>query len=209
MAIKPTLENLINKLRSNNWLKTPLIIDAFLKIKREDFVPDDEKEIAYLDTALPIGYNQTISQPSVVAFMLELLQPHPGEKILDVGAGSGWTAALLGYCVQPQGKVIALDIIKELVEWGRGNVSKYNFIKSRVVQYIYADGKNGYPKEAPFDKILVSAGTSEIPLALKQQLKIGGKMVIPIYESLVEIQKIDNNNFRTKEYPGFVFVPLV
>ncbi|MGC8851948.1 MAG: protein-L-isoaspartate O-methyltransferase family protein, partial [Minisyncoccia bacterium] len=88
-------QQLVLSLIEDGWLKTPQIIEAFLNIKREDFVPDNEKEIAYLNTALPIGFNQTISQPLVVAFMLELLQPQKGEKILDIGSGSGWTTALL------------------------------------------------------------------------------------------------------------------
>jgi len=202
----PSLENLVESLKEEGVLKTPKIIEAFLKIKREDFVID--KEWAYLDTALPIGFNQTISQPLVVAFMLELLEPKEGEKILDIGSGSGWTTTLLAYCVSLKGKVIAIEIIPELKEFGENNVKKYNFIKKGIVKFILKDGKLGYEKEAPYDKILVSCSATAVPLALKKQLKIGGKMVIPIYDSIVEITKINENNFKEREYPGFVFVPL-
>lgn len=201
-----SLENLVNSLKEEGWLKTPKIIEAFLNIKREDFVID--KDWAYINTALPIGFNQTISQPLVVAFMLELLSPKEGEKILDIGSGSGWTTALLSYCVGEKGKVIAMEIIPELKEFGENNVKKYNFVEKGVATFIVGDGKLGYKKEAPYDKILVSASADDVPQELKNQLKTGGKIVIPIFDSIVEITKINANEFKQKEYPGFVFVPL-
>lgn len=200
------LENLVENLKEEGWLKTPKIIEAFLKIKREDFVID--KDLAYYNTALPIGFGQTISQPLVVAFMLELLSPKEGEKILDIGSGSGWTTALLSYCVGEKGKVIAIEIIPELKEFGENNVKKYNFVEKGVAKFIVGDGKLGYKKEAPYDKILVSASTDKVPKELKNQLKIGGKMVIPINDSIVEITKMSAKEFKQKEYPSFVFVPL-
>jgi len=202
-------ENLIKELTDSGWLKTPQIIEAFSQIKREDFVLDEIKDWAYINDALTIGYNQTISQPLVVALMLELLSPQSGEKILDIGAGSGWTTALMAYLVKPKGKVIAIDIIPELVEFGTKNVGKYNFIKKGTVQFICADGKLGYQKEAPYDKILVSASASEAPPELLRQLKIGGKMVLPLDDSIFAIDKTSDNDYIKREYPGFVFVPLV
>lgn len=207
--MKPTQENLIRELITSGWLKTPKIIKAFSQIKREDFVLEEEKEWAYINDALSIGYNQTISQPLVVAFMIELLNPQPGEKILDIGAGSGWATGLLAYLIKPKGKVIAIDIIPELVEFGKKNVGKYNFIKKEIVQFFCADGKLGYEKEAPYDKILVSASAFEVPQKLWQQLKIGGRMVVPIEDSIILIEKISENNWQKKEFPGFVFVPFV
>ena len=109
---------LIDSLIKEGWLKTPRIIKAFREVKRVDFLPKEIKDLAELNEALSIGYGQTISQPLVVAFMLELLQPQPGDKILDVGSGSGWTTALLAQIVGQKGKVIAIDIIPELVEFG-------------------------------------------------------------------------------------------
>ncbi|PIP22135.1 MAG: protein-L-isoaspartate O-methyltransferase, partial [Candidatus Nealsonbacteria bacterium CG23_combo_of_CG06-09_8_20_14_all_39_25] len=175
-------------------------------MKRVDFLPKDLEDLAELNEALPIGYGQTISQPLVVAFMIEQLQPQPGDKILDIGSGSGWTAALLAEIVGPEGKVIAIDIISELVEFGRKNIEKYNFVKKGVVQCVCADGSKGYPKEAPFDKILVSATAKELSSAWKEQLKIGGRIVTPINTSIWVFLKKNEKEFTEIEYPGFVFV---
>jgi len=223
---------LIDSLIEEGWLKTPRIIEAFKKIKRVDFLPEDMKDLAELNEALPIGYGQTISQPLVVAFMLEQLEPKEGDKILDIGSGSGWTSALLGEIVGGkslsagrQGKVIAIDIILELVEFGKNNVAKYNFIEKGIVEFICADGSKGYKKEAPFDKILCSAAIQDrIPSAWKEQLKtralakrgderssstIGGRIVTPIGSSIWLFTKKSETEFEEIEYPGFAFVPLV
>lgn len=215
--------SLIDSLISRGYLKTPHIIKAFQRIKRIDFLPEKLKFLAEVDEALTIGWGQTISQPLVVAFMMELLRPKEGEKILDVGSGSGWTSALLAHIVSGRelntkrkkkkgkgsGKIIAIDIIPELIEFGKENVSKYNFIEKGIVEFICADGSQGYEKEAPFDKILVSASAEKVPLSLKEQLKIGGRLVIPIINSIFLFIKKEKNKFEEKEYPGFVFVPLV
>ena len=200
---------LVDSLIEQEWLKTPRIIYAFKKIKRIDFLPDDMKDLAELNEALSIGYGQTISQPLVVAFMLELLQPKPGDKVLDIGAGSGWTSALLSEIVGDKGKVIAIEIIPELVEFSRKNIRKYNFIEKGIAEFICADGSQGYQKEAPFDKILCSAEAQEVPQAWKDQLKIGGRIVTPIGSSIWLFIKKSSEQFEEKEYPGFVFVPLV
>jgi len=200
---------LIDSLIKEGWLKTPRIIEAFRQIKRVDFLPDDIKDLAELNEALPIGYGQTISQPLVVAFMLELLDPQPGEKILDIGSGSGWTSALLAQIVGEKGEVIAIDIIPELVEFGEKNVSKYDFVKKGRALFICADGSKGYQKEAPFDKILASASAKELPRAWKEQLKVGGKIVTPIGNSIWLFIKKLPESFEEIEYPGFVFVPLI
>jgi len=212
---------LIDSLIAQGWLKTPRLVEAFLEIKRVDFLPEDMKNLAELNEALPIGFGQTISQPLVVAFMLEKLQPEPGDKILDIGSGSGWTTALLAEVVSQQGgnkklniknqkgKVISIEIIPELVEFGKRNVAKYNFIEKGIVQFILADGSKGYEKEAPFDKILASASAKEIPRAWKEQLKIGGRIVAPIGSSIWLFVKNSETEFKEIEYPGFVFVPLV
>ncbi len=174
-------------------------------------MPDEFKQSAELNEALPIGKGQTISQPLVVAFMLELLSPKAGEKILDVGAGSGWTSALLGFIVRQgkEGHVVAVETIPELAEFGKQNVSKYGFIEKGIVEYVLGDGKKGFKKQAPYDKILVSASAKILPQALKSQLKIGGRIVCPIGNSIWLFIKKNKNEFEKKEYPGFVFVKLV
>lgn len=201
--------NLIDFLIKFELLKTPEIIEAFRKIKRIDFLPEKLKDLAELNEALPIGFSQTISQPLVVAFMFEHLQPKAGEKILDVGSGSGWTTALLTEIVGKNGKIIALEIISELMELGKKNVSKYNFIEKKIVEFVCADGSKGYEKEAPYDKILASASASHLPDAWKKQLKIGGKIVTPIGNSIWVFTKIKENEFKEVEYSGFSFVPLI
>jgi len=175
-------------------------------IKRADFLPEDLKGSANLNEALPIGYGQTNSQPEVVAFMLKLLNPRPGDKILDVGSGSGWTSVLLADVVGERGKVIAIEIIPELMEFGKRNAAKYNL----PIQFVCADGSKGYKKEAPFDKILASASAfDEVPLAWKEQLKVGGIIVAPIGNSIWRVVKKSETEFQETEYPGFSFVPLI
>jgi protein-L-isoaspartate(D-aspartate) O-methyltransferase len=218
---------LIDSLIEDGWLKTPRIIEAFKKIRRVDFLPEDIKNLAELNEALPIGFGQTISQPLVVAFMIEQLNPQPGEKILDIGSGSGWTSALLAEIVGAQGRVIAIEVIPELKDFGEKNVSKYNFVEKGIVKFICADGSKGYQKEAPYDKILASASAKKLPPAWKEQLKIGGRIVTPIGSSIwLFIKKLGKEVAETPpylpsrpaeraavfeeiEYPGFVFVPLV
>lgn len=206
--------SLIDDLIKTNYLKTPEITNAFKKIKRQDFLWTEDKEIAEVNSPISIGYGQTISQPLTVAFMLELLQPQDSDKILDVGSGSGWTCALLAEIVGPKGKIYGLEIVPELKNFAEENINKYNFIKKGVVQIFCTDGYGGLPKAAGFDKIIVAAASEEIPKKLLEQLKVGGRMVIPIgrqYESqdIVLINKISKNKFKKKIYPGFVFVPLV
>lgn len=204
------LMDLIDSLIKDGWLKTPRIIEAFRKIKRIDFLPEDVKDLAELNEALAIGWGQTISQPLVVAFMLEELQSQSGDKILDVGAGSGWTTALLAEIVGCQGKIIALEVIPELKEFGEKNIAKYNFIKKGIVQVICADGSKGYKKEAPYDKILCSASVQgKMPKAWKEQLKIEGRIVAPIGSSIWLLIKKNETAVEETEYPGFAFVPLV
>ncbi len=201
------LENLINNLIENGYLKTPEIIDAFYKIDRTDFVPEELKSEAAANTPLPIGYGQTISQPLTVAFMLELLEPKKGNKILDVGSGSGWQSSLLACIVGENGKVFAIERIPELLEFGRKNSQKYNF---KNLEFITGDGSKGYEKEAFYDRIIVAASAfREIPEELKKQLKIGGRLVIPVENSIWLVIKKAEDEYEEKEFPGFVFVPLI
>jgi protein-L-isoaspartate(D-aspartate) O-methyltransferase len=152
--------------------------------------------------------------------MLELLEPKKGEKILDIGSGSGWTTALLAYIVSggekidllKRGRVIGIERIKELKEFGEKNVSKYNFIEKGIVSFICADGSKGYKEEAPYDKILVSATSKKLYPSWQEQLKEGGRIVLPMGNSIwlfVKKKKGDGFEFEGQEYPGFVFVPLI
>jgi len=201
--------SLVEDLIKEGWLKTPAIISAFKAIKREDFLPADMKNMAELNEALPIGLGQTISQPLVVAFMLEQLRPKPKDKVLDIGSGSGWTTALLSHIVGEKGKVIAVELVLELKEFGEKNVERYNFIKKGIAEFICADGSKGYDKEAPYGRILASASAGKIPEPWKEQLKIGGRIVASVRNSILVLERKSENEFSEKEFPGFVFVPLI
>lgn len=203
------MNKLINQLIKDGHLKTDAIIDAFSEINRIEFVPKEFEMQANVNIALPIGYGQTISQPLTVAFMLELLNPQKGQKILDVGSGSGWTVALLSYIVGKEGKVYALDVKEELVEFGKKNVDKYGYVKNGIAEFYNINGIDGLPDKAPFDCILVSASAEEIPQVLKDQLKIGGKMVIPVGDTIYFLEKKGEQKFEEKKFPGFSFVPLI
>ena len=203
------MEHLINQLIQEGYLKTPRIIEAFRAIKREDFLPEDLKNEAEINAPLPIGYGATISQPLTVAFMLELLQPEPGDKILDIGSGSGWQTAMLAYIVGEKGKVFAIERIPELVEFGKRNVAKYNFLEKGIVEFICADGSKGLEQAASFSGIIAAAACDEIPEAWKEQLKIGGRLVTPVKSSIWLLIKKSQAEFEEQEFPGFAFVPLI
>jgi len=190
-----------------NDLRSPQIIRAFERVKRQDFLPPDIANQHLVNSPLPIGAGQTNSQPYTVALMLELLDPQEGQKILDVGSGSGWTTALLAEIVGPTGQVDGLEIISELKEFGENNCKKYSFSN---VEFFCQDGYNGLPDSAPFDRILVSAAAIEIPQALLDQLKIGGRMVIPTEaQDIRVIEKITATKFKEEIYQDFIFVPLI
>lgn len=203
------MDSLVRDLVYQGYLKTDRIVDAFSKIKRIDFVPDELQSASEANIALPIGQGQTISQPLTVAFMLEKLEPHQGNKVLDVGVGSGWTAALLSQIVGKKGKVIGVERLKDLCNFATNNISKYHLIEGGRLKIICADGTKGYVNEAPYDRILVSAAAEEIPRELKKQLKVGGRMIIPIENSIWVLEKKSDNDFHEEEFPGFAFVPLV
>lgn len=204
-----TKDKLINELIREGYLKTPAIIDAFRAIDRKDFLPEGMHRFAYLNEALPIGDRQTISQPLTVAFMLELLDPKPGEKILDVGAGSGWQTALLAHIVGEKGKIFAIERIIGLKDFAEKNIEKHGFISKGIVRLELGDATFGIPKEAPFDKIIAAASAEEIPLPWKEQVRLGGRIVAPLKRSVVVLYKISATEFDKREFFGFSFVPLI
>jgi len=200
------MEQLIRSMITNGALKSPHIIEAFRKTDRKFFVPEGFFDHIYIDKPLPIGKGQTISQPSTVAFMLELLSAQRGDNILDIGSGSGWTTALLCQIVGKEGSVTGLERVDELVERGKENLAKFDFGKKCRIQK--AGEKLGMPNYK-FDKILVSASAQDIPKELFEQLKTGGILVVPVRNSIFRFKKISETEVQTEEYPGFVFVPLI
>lgn len=188
-------------------LKTPAIIEAFKNVNRADFVR--EKSLAYIDEPLSIGEGQTISQPTTVAFMLELLAPEAGNKVFEIGFGSGWQTALLASIVSPNGKVYAVERIKELFKWGTENIGKYNFIKKGIVKAIHGDATKGLAKYAPYNRIIAAASGKEVPEEWLKELKTGGRLVMPVKESIWLFIKEDKDKFLKKEHKDFMFVPLI
>lgn len=203
------MRRLTQHIINEGYLQTPEIIEAFNAIDRKDFIQPELANEAYFNSPLPIGHGQTISQPLTVAFMLERLQPQAGDNILDVGYGSGWQTALLAHLVGPRGKVVAIERIKELKDFGEKNVAKYGF---RNVKFILGDGSLGYSSAAPFDKIIVAAAAAKVPPKLLPQLKIKGRLVIPVGEGMqdiVVITKVGGKQYIEQRFAGFIFVPLI
>lgn len=182
------------------------IDEAFQKIDRADFLPDDVKDQAHIDAPIPIGFGQTNSQPTTVRLMLEWLQPRSGDKILDVGSGSGWTTALLASLVGSRGQVFGVERVPELAEFGADNARRAGI---KRVNFFVAGRAFGLPQYAPYDRILVGAAASELPMGLINQLKVGGRLVIPVNGSIEVIDKTSANDFEQVRHPGFAFVPLM
>ncbi|OGF67571.1 hypothetical protein A3H04_02395 [Candidatus Giovannonibacteria bacterium RIFCSPLOWO2_12_FULL_43_11c] len=200
------MEELVESLKNTGVLKTPNIIGAFLKIDRKDFVPKSLERSAYLDEALPIGEGQTISQPYTVAFMFELLEPKRGEKIMDVGHGSGWTTALLSEIVGKEGKIYAFERVRELCKFGERNLKKYPELFQRVSLFC-RDASHDLPES--IDGIICAAELSEVPAEWREKIKIGGRLVYPKDGAIFKEIKTKENGFRKQKYPGFAFVPYI
>jgi protein-L-isoaspartate(D-aspartate) O-methyltransferase len=204
------MSKLVNNLIKDGYLKNDLIIAALEHIDRIEFVPRELELLVDADVALPIGYGQTIPKPMVIALMLELLDSQPGQKILDVGSGSGWTTALLAKIVGDGGKVVSMERMKSLSDFAKKNTDKYGFVKKGTAEFYHGDIAVGFPPEAPYDRILVSPSVlDEIPQTLKNQLKLGGKMVVPVGNSIIYLEREGENEFFREEFPGFDFVPFI
>lgn len=201
-------EELVNYLVGTGVLKSLNIIRAMSKIDRQDFVGPECKSFAYDDSPCSIGYGQTISQPTTVAFMMEELKPQERDRVLDIGYGSGWTTAILASITGDNGHIFAIELISILKRFGENNVKKYKFPN---ITFLEGDGSRGLAREAPFDRILVSAAAPFLSNSLKEQLKIGGRLVIPVGRSsqaIYVIERIGENTYKKKKIPGFVFVEL-
>jgi protein-L-isoaspartate(D-aspartate) O-methyltransferase len=178
---------------------------AFAAIPREGFLPERERRRSAYDGPIPIGGGQTNSQPRTVADMLRLLEVGPGQRVLDVGAGSGWTTALLAHLVGPEGEVIGVELEPQLVEFGAANLAATDQPWARIVQA--TPGVLGVPEHAPYDRILVSAEPDRLPQQLVDQLADGGRLVIPVRGTMTLVTR-EGDQTRQTRHGSYRFVPL-
>jgi protein-L-isoaspartate(D-aspartate) O-methyltransferase len=204
-------EEMVERLVKWGYLTKREIIAAFKRVPRHEFMPENIRGYAHVDQPLPIGQGQTISAPSMIAIMLEALDLKKGQKVLEIGAGSGYNAALIAEIVGDEGKVFTIERVSELAEFGRNNLKKTGYGRVKV---IVGDGTCGYEKEAPYDRILVTACAPELPKPLVEQLKIGGKLGAPVgqhymFQTWMVAEKRSEKEINVREFGGCSFVPLL
>lgn len=191
---------------SEKGIKDKRILEAIGKVPRHNFMDSGFIEFAYRDQAFPIGAGQTISQPYTVAFQTELLQVKKHDKILEIGTGSGYQCAIL---LELGTKVYTIERHRELYLKSRALLTEMGY----KPYFFYGDGYLGQPKFSPFDKIIITAGASEIPKELLKQLKIGGRMVVPVGggsgQVMMTIDRIDEDEYKELEHGYFAFVPML
>jgi len=184
----------------------PPVMEAMARVPRQEFVPPDEISYAWLNVPLPIGHRQTISQPFIVALMTNLLQPKPDDIILEVGTGSGYQAAVLSALVR---KIYSVELEPELARDAADRLKRLGYENVTVRA---GDGAEGWPEYAPFDGIIVTAGAPDVPPALIEQLRVGGRMVIPVNsgvaQELIVIRKTEDGDIEKSDVLPVSFVPL-
>src|SRR6187397_2093632 len=187
-------------------IKDKRVLAAMAKVPREEFIPADARPSAYEDGPLPIGYDQTISQPYIVAFMTEQLRPSPSDRVLEIGSGSGYQAAVLAGCVA---EVYTIEIVEPLAKSAEATLQRLGY---KNVHNKVGDGYKGWPEEAPFDAIIVTCAPENVPQPLADQLKDGGRMVIPVGERFAQqLYLLEKKNGQLKESVTLPvrFVPMV
>ncbi len=217
MDLEDKKEKLIEYYKRYKYAKSAEVIEAFNRVPRELFVHPHQTIHSYDDNPLPIGHGQTISAPHMAFIMCEILELKEGEIVLEIGAGSGYHAAICAAIVSPPGSlnpghVYTVERIPELVEFARNNLKQAGFADSVTV--IEGDGTIGYPEKAPYDAIQVTAAGPKVPEPLIEQLKVGGRLIIPIggrhmYQELILVIKEKPNKIVEKKCGGVAFVPLV
>ena len=184
------------------------LLAAMREVPRHDFVPGDLADFAYDDSPLPIEADQTISQPYIVAVMIEAAEVAPGDKVLEIGAGSGYAAAVMSRLAS---EVIAIERHKELAELAAARMRRLGYDNVRI---IHGDGSRGCPNEAPFEAILAAASGSHVPEVLMRQLSIGGTLVMPVGEpsavqNLIKVRRVGAEDFEQQDLGSVRFVPLI
>ena len=205
---RTALNDLIIYLKNSKFLNDDRVESALGNIPRHEFVPESELDYAYDNEPLPIMKNQTISQPGVVTRMTEWLDVKDGQKILEIGTGSGWQSAIISYLVG-SGSVYSIERHPELVKFAQENLKK---LKIDNVHVILGDGNLGYPKESPYDRIIITAACTEIPSPLFDQLSENGLIIAPVgdsSQSLVLQKKTSKGMLEIRKQSKYVFVPLI
>jgi protein-L-isoaspartate(D-aspartate) O-methyltransferase len=189
-------------------ISDPTVLEAMARVPREEFVPEYLRDMAYADSPLAIGQGQTISQPYVVALMTEALELSPADRVLEIGTGSGYAAALLGQIVS---EVYTVERHEALAE---AAAERFRRLGYDNVHVLHADGTLGWPEHAPYDAIVVTAGGPQVPDALREQLAVGGRLVIPVgptlySQELIRLRRVGPGRFRRENLGAVRFVPLV
>jgi protein-L-isoaspartate(D-aspartate) O-methyltransferase len=188
-------------------VKDGAVLQAMAEVPREAFLPEEMRDIAYQDAPLPIGAGQTISQPYIVAVMTELLEPRKGDRVLEIGTGSGYAAAVLSRIVQ------AVYTVERHPSLARGAQAAFDRLGYDNIHVREGDGTLGWPEESPFESIAVTAGAQGVPAALRQQLAVGGRLVIPVgpreVQELRRIRRSGKERYDEERLFAVRFVPLV
>lgn len=205
-------KKLVEKLLSYGYIKTEEVKNAMLKVPREEFIPPENKQYAYNDQPLPIGKGQTISAPHMVAVICETLQIKKGMKILEIGAGLGYNAAVVAELIGPGGHLFTTERIEPLAQKAEENLKRTGYDK--CVTVIHTDGTKGLKQEAPFDRIYGTASAPKVPEPLQEQLKIGGRLLTPIgpqsyFQELICISRVSEDKYESRKLGGVAFVPMI
>jgi len=208
MDFEKQRQQMVKNQLSRRGIRNDAVLQAMATVPRESFVPDDMTQMAYEDSPLPIGQGQTISQPYIVAVMIEHLELHSGDRVLEIGTGSGYGAAVLSRIAA---EVYTVERRASLAEEARDRLQNLGYDNVHVH---VGDGSLGWPDNAPYDAILVTAGAPDVPRPLKDQLAVDGRLVIPtgqrpIVQSLVRLRKNAPDDFTTEQLEAVRFVPLV
>ena len=200
---------LVDRLVDWEYVKSPAVKDAFISVPRERFVPEDLRTSSYDDTPLPIGHGQTISAPSMIAIMLEEAALRPGEKVLEIGAGCGYNAALLAELAGPD-RVVSVERIPGLADLARANLAACGY----RVEVVVGDGTEGHPPRAPYDCVFATAGAPRIPKPWNEQTRVGGRIVAPVGKSrmtqvLITARRTSESEWNVHEGTPCAFVPLI
>lgn len=204
-------ERLVDGLADRGYITDPAVLAAMKAVRRHLFVPERNRPDAYIDRPLDIGEGQTISAPHMVGIMAEKLDLRPGQKVLEIGGGSGYHAAVVAHLVGPSGRVYSVERLPALADRARKSLDEAGC--SKVVTMVVGDGTLGLPEHAPYDRIFVAAASPGIPPPLFAQLREGGKMLVPVGEVYAgqELVMVEKRSGRpvTTEHGGCVFVPLI